>query len=178
MTSTKDPNEIVNSWLFMADQHYLSARLLFMHSLYPVAMHISATSLEMYVKCLLQLKGHDHKITHNLRKGLDDLGIKRDLEIEQFLADLEKSYKDDKYPDNWAEDVYWKDELDILDNTVVIIRNEIHKNTSDRSKVQDLLKIVQNKGFLMPNISEFYGVLPQKDIFLRSNRHWTKFNKF
>ena len=68
--------------------------------------------------------------------------------------------------------------LDILDNTVVILRNEIHKNAQDKSKIQDMLKIVQNNGFIIPNISEFYGVLHQKDIFLRHNRHWTKFNKF
>lgn len=167
--------EIVNKWLFMADSHYLSGRLLFMTGLYHVALHNSATSIELYLKCadLLFNKGVLRK-GHDLKQRFNDFKIVLPPTLDTFIAELEDSYRN-KYPDAWSGDVMWKDRLFELDTLVYQFRNYIVDRLSDFRGAMDLLRIARDYGHFDDSISPKFGTLNLKDVFYRSNNRATSF---
>lgn len=66
----------------MADNQYISARLGFMHTLYPVALQNTSIAVEMYLKCLLKLKGETRKFGHDLLQGFKTAKINLAPEME------------------------------------------------------------------------------------------------
>lgn len=161
----------------MADFHYLSARLLFLHGIYPVALHNGATAVEMYLKCLLLLKGEDPKRRHNLQELFKRAKINLVPEVFQFVQELQKSYVQDKYPDSWTDSVIWKESIGDLDDLIQQLRNQLVAQLSLEEKkfVQDFLKIIMKQGFLIPDVSCRYGVMDLKNVFLRANDSFAKF---
>jgi len=176
-----DKGKITNQWLFIADSHYLSARLLLMHGLYPVALHVAATATEMYVKCLLLVKGEDskeiRKIGHDLGELFKKANIKLAQGVQELVDELKESYTFNKYPDSWTGNVEWKERLKDLDNLVHQLRNHLIEQlqSGDKEAIQDIIRICKNQGFLIPDIAGRYGVLTLKDVFLRSNEVFSKF---
>ena len=176
-----DKGKTTNQWLTIADFHYLSAGLLFMHGLYPVALHVAATATEMYLKCLLLIKGEDskkiRKMKHDLFKLFQKANIKLAPKSQELVDELKKSYTVHKYPDSWTANVEWKERLRDLDTLVYQLRNRLIEQLQpeDKKMVQDIIKISRNPGFLMPNTASRYGVLSLKDVFLRSNEVFAKF---
>jgi len=168
----------VNQLLGMADFHYLSARILFLHILYPTAWHTSATAVEMYFKMVLFLKGNQdtRRYGHNLAKIVKETGIKLDPEAKKIMSDLEKSYKGKKYPDSWESDVIWKDDLDRLDILVRQLRNLILEQIpiEEKKSIQDILKILTKRNSLMPEVATRYGTA-NLNSFSLANQSFHKF---
>lgn len=161
----------------MADCHYLSARLLFLHGIYPVALHDGATAVEMYLKCLLLLRGENPEFGHDLKKLFKKAEINLANETPQFVNELQKSYQEDKYPDAWNGDVTWKESIHDLDDLAQQLRHIIFNSLAEEEKksVQDILKIIMRQGSLIPHIADRYGVMDMRNVFLRTNNVFTKF---
>lgn len=149
-----------------------------MHSLYPVAHHTAATSIEMYLKCALQIIGDETQIRHDLKKGFELLQIRLTEEISEFIETIQEAYEKKKYPDSWDDDPRWYEELKMLDTVIVQLRNVIHSKSKQNIGTQDLLLICVKNGGLIPNIHERHGVMSLRESFVRSNYSFGGFNYF
>jgi HEPN domain-containing protein len=164
-------------WLLIgADFHYLSARLNFMHGFFLVALHISATSIEMYLKCLEKCKNGKFEKGHNLVNRINKVNINIDENYKEFLQQLENSYKN-KYPDEWKGKVRWPNVLEPLDFFVMKIRNLaiVELKKIDPENKNDVLKACINSKDLLPGNTAMYGALTSIEVFHRSNRFISQF---
>lgn len=167
---------IANKWLFLADQHYLSARVLFMHSFYPVAQHVSCTAIEMYIKCLLQIRGQPYKKSHDPIDQIKSTDVSLNESLSPFIKTMQEAYSK-KYPDSWTESLTWRDYLPELDSTVLELRNKIAQELADKKGVTDLLATLQELANLPTNRHLYYGVYSQQEAFLRHNLTSSRFIK-
>ena len=160
----------------MADNQYISARLGFMHTLYPVALQNASIAVEMYLKCLLKIKGETGKFRHSLLEGFKQAKINLAPDMKELVENLQNAYERDKYPDSWEErDVIWADNLDRVDELVCQIRNLIIKTAGKIDSVTDYLKVIKTKGFIFADAAGRYGVLTLKEAFIRGNNAFTRF---
>lgn len=167
--------EIINQWLFTADQHYISARLLFMFGLYNVALPNAATAVEMYLKCLSQLQGGSvKKFGHKLLEQFAAAKINLASELQDFIKELESSYQN-KYPDAWKGDIKWKESLNELDQLIFQLRNIIIKIAGQVEGGIDLLVEIKNRGDLISEISDRYGMPTVREALFRNNQFIYRF---
>lgn len=170
-----EKKEVIQTYLFCADSHYLAARLLFMSGLIPVALENAALAVEFYLKCLLKLNNKSDGITHDLKKGFKELKIKFSDSINTFIQHLEESSAGKKYPDSWNGSKNWTFEIDKLDLIIVNLRNPIIEMSNSEKDIQDLLLSAFSKEKIMINIQLAYESPNYHHILVKGNEEINNF---
>lgn len=163
----------IGNWLFKADHHYLSSRLLYLHGLLFSAEENAGFCIELILKCACKIKGIDfYGKKHQLNKlwNIVNPPFLLDEKFNQYLLNLEKSLYN-RHPDTeiWKISKEVSDNYDALDFLYLKLRKWILSLISKKYFISTEVDLAKKEENYFSNTISRHGAWSLSIILKRSN---------
>ncbi|KKQ55341.1 MAG: hypothetical protein US74_C0034G0006 [Parcubacteria group bacterium GW2011_GWA2_38_13] len=161
------------NWLFKADHHYLSARLLYLHNLIFSAEENAGLAIELILKCACKKKNISitntkHDIPTLWKKAKPPFNL--DEGYENYLRKLE-TILNSRHPDanEWTRGRKGNDDYDSLDFLYLKLRRWIVEMFSNNERIKSEVDLAKANQELFNNAHSRHGAWKLTTILKRSN---------